>query len=143
MPDIIMQFPVKASAARVFQAVSTPQGLDTWWTKRSTGEPKLGAAYELHFGPGYDWRARVTRCAAPREFELQVGESHEDWVNSRVAFHLAEKGGTTTVHFSHTGWPSANEHWRSSVYCWAMYLRIMTRNIEHDESVPYEKRLNV
>ena len=55
MADIIMQFPVKASAARVFEAVSTPQGLDTWWTKRSTGEPKLGAACTLQFGPGYDW----------------------------------------------------------------------------------------
>jgi uncharacterized protein YndB with AHSA1/START domain len=143
MPDIIMQFPAKASAAQVFQAVSTPQGLDAWWTKRSSGEPKLGAAYGLHFGPGYDWHARVTACAAPREFELQVGESHEDWINTRVKFQLTEQNGTTTVVFSHTGWPSANDHWRISAYCWAMYLRIMGRNIEHGESVPYEKRLSV
>ncbi len=143
MADIIMQFPVKASAARVFQAVSTPQGLDTWWTKRCTGEPKLGAAYGLHFGAGYDWHARVTKCAPPREFELQVGESHDDWLNTRVNVQLSEKGGTTTVQFSHTGWPSANEHWRVSAYCWAMYLRIMSRNIEHGESVPYEQRLSV
>ena len=143
MADIIMQFPVKAPAARVFEAVSTPNGLDTWWTKRSTGEPKLGATYGLHFGPGYDWQARVTKCAAPREFELQMGASHEDWENTRVNVQLSEKSGTTMVQFSHTGWPSANAHWRTSVYCWAMYLRIMSRHIEHGESVPYEKRLSV
>jgi len=29
-----------------------------------------------------------------------------------------------------------------SCYCWAMYLRIMRRYLEHGESVPYERRLD-
>jgi uncharacterized protein YndB with AHSA1/START domain len=143
MADILMQFSVRAPPARVFQAVSTPQGLDTWWTERSAGEPKLGAAYMLHFGPGYDWPARVTKCAVSRAFELTMGQSHPDWHNTRVGFQLSGKDRTTTVEFYHMGWPSANEHWRVSVYCWAIYLRLMWRNIEYGELVPYAKRLSV
>jgi uncharacterized protein YndB with AHSA1/START domain len=143
MADILMEFPIKASADRVFQAVSTPQGLDTWWTKRSSGTPTLGAAFELHFGRGYDWVAQVTKCTPAREFELQLGASHDDWVDTRVGVQLTPNAGTTTVRFYHTGWPSPNDHWRGSVYCWAMYLRVMRRHIEHGESVPYEKRLDV
>lgn len=141
--DIVMEFPIKASGERVFQAVSTPQGLDAWWTKRSAGEPTLGGVYDLDFGPGHVWKARVTKCVAAREFELQLGESHPDWEHTRVGFQLTHVNGTTTMRFHHTGWPSANDHWRVSVYCWAMYLRIMRRHIEHDESVPFEQRLGV
>jgi len=41
------------------------------------------------------------------------------------------------------GWPAVNEHYRISSYCWAMYLRILQRYLEHNESVPYESRLTV
>ena len=143
MPDIVMDLLVKAPAARVFQEVSTGHGLESWWTKRSKGEPVLGQEFELHFGHGYDWRARVTACKPPTEFELQLIGAHEDWLNSRVGFRLESKGDTTNLKFHHTGWPTPNEHWRISVYCWAMYLRIMRRAIEHGESVAYEKRLDV
>jgi uncharacterized protein YndB with AHSA1/START domain len=62
MSDIYHDLPIKAPIDRVLRAVSTPEGLDTWWTKSSSGEPKVGAEYELSFGPEYLWRARVTRC---------------------------------------------------------------------------------
>lgn len=65
MPDILQDLPIQAPLNRVFDAVSTPAGLDTWWTLASEGIPELGAEYALQFGAGYDWRARVTRCRAP------------------------------------------------------------------------------
>jgi len=49
----------------------------------------------------------------------------------------------TQVHFHHTGWPDADDHYRVSCYCWAMYLRLLKRYLEHDEVVPYEDRLDV
>lgn len=47
------------------------------------------------------------------------------------------------VRFYHTGWPTENAHWRISCYCWAMYLRVMRRYLEHGDIVPYENRLDV
>jgi uncharacterized protein YndB with AHSA1/START domain len=142
MPDIFHDFIVKAPAQKVFQAISTPQGLDAWWTKRSSGEPRLGAEYELGFGPGYDWRAVVSRCVPGAEFELEMTQAHEDWQGTRVALDLEQKEGFTQVRFLHSGWP-ANEHYRASCYCWAMYLRILKRYVEYGETVPYEQRLDV
>jgi hypothetical protein len=76
-------------------------------------------------------------------FELQIARADVDWMGTRVGFHLQEKNGNTNVYFYHIGWPTQNEHWRISCYCWAMYLRIMRRYVEHGEFVPYEKRLDV
>jgi uncharacterized protein YndB with AHSA1/START domain len=140
VPDILHDFPIKAPLDRVFRAVSTPQGLDTWWTKRSAGRPQLGAEYELGFGPEYEWRARVTRCVPDAEFELEMVRA--DRHGTRVTPRLEPRDGATWVRFSHTGLPAQNEHYRISFNCWAMYLRILRRSLERGESVTYEDRLD-
>ena len=143
MPDIVHDLPIKAPLDRVFQAVSTPQGLDCWWTERSAGRPVVGAEFELWFAPDYDWRAEVTRCVPGSEFELRMVRADGDWIDTRVGFRLEDREGTIWVRFYHTGWPSPNEHYRISCNCWALYLRILRRYLEHGETVPYERRLEV
>jgi uncharacterized protein YndB with AHSA1/START domain len=143
MADITHHFPINAPPWKVFQAVSTPAGLDAWWTKRSAGKPVEGAEYELWFGPEYDWRAVVSRCVPETEFEFRITDAQEDWRGTRVRFLLDEKDGVTRVRFQHMGWPEANEHYSVSCYCWAMYLRLLKRYVEHGEMKPYEDRLDV
>jgi uncharacterized protein YndB with AHSA1/START domain len=145
MADIYHDFPIFSPAKRVFDAVSTWSGLDEWWTERSSGEPRLGAEYVLGFGPDYDWRAKVIRCEPNSVFELEMTRCDPDWLGTRVSFLLSEgtRPDSTNVRFSHLGWPVANEHWRISCYCWAMYLRILRRYVEFGERVPYERRLDV
>jgi hypothetical protein len=69
-------------------------------------------------------------------------EADEDWQGTRVGFLLDENDGGTQVRFHHTGWPAANEHYRVSCYCWAMYLRLLKRYVEHGEVVDYDVRLD-
>lgn len=144
MPEILLDFPVAAPPATVYAAISSPAGLDRWWTLTSAGEPREGAEYALGFGPEYQWTARVTRCAADEEFELELTGAMPDWAGTRVGFQLAatESGGTR-VHFWHAGWAEAGAHFRTSAFCWAMYLRIMKLGIEQGLRVPYERRLTV
>jgi uncharacterized protein YndB with AHSA1/START domain len=142
MPDVFQDFPINASARRVFEAVSTPAGLGAWWTKTASGRPEEGAIYELGFGQGFEWRARASRCVPDAEFELELIEADEDWQGTRMGFFLDENNGVTQVRFHHTGWPEANEHYRVSCYCWAMYLRLLRRYVEHGEVVEYEVRLD-
>jgi len=143
MPDILHDFPINAPADRVFAALSTPAGLDQWWTKRSSGIPNVGAEYQLWFGPQYDWRAVISKHAPPLELEYRIVRADGDWLGTRVGFALRETGGTTQVRFSHSGWPDAGEHYRTSAFCWAMYLRVLRRFLEAGETVPYERRLEV
>jgi uncharacterized protein YndB with AHSA1/START domain len=143
MADITHHFPIKAPPWKVFQAVSTPAGLDAWWTKRSAGKPVEGEEYELWFGPDYDWRAVVSRYVPDTEFEFRMTSAQEDWLETRVRFLLDEKDGVTQVRFQHMGWSEANEHYSVSCYCWAMYLRLLKRYVEHGEMTPYEDRLDV
>lgn len=141
MADIYHNFPINAPAEKVFLGISTSDGLDLWWSKASLGNPQLNAIYKLSFGPGYEWTAKVTKFEENKIFELAITESDKDWRGTKVGFVLQSNNGKTNVEFYHTGWPHSNEHYKISSYCWAMYLRILKRNLEFGEKVPYEKRL--
>jgi uncharacterized protein YndB with AHSA1/START domain len=143
MPDILQDFPIAAAPERVYEAVSEPRLLDEWWTITSTGKPAVGATYELDFGPEYQWRAVVTKAEPGAAFELRMTGSDDDWRDTVVGFELQPNGATTQVRFYHRGWPAANDHYRTSCHCWALYLRILRRHVEFGESVPYADRLNV
>jgi uncharacterized protein YndB with AHSA1/START domain len=143
MSSILHDFEVNAEPSKVYETITTPEGLDQWWTRRARGEPRVGEEYELWFGPEYDWRAKVTEAVPSRRFALEITGSDEDWMGTSVAFALEPARSGTRVRFSHTGWRSENEHFRVSSYCWAMYLRLMRRFTEAGEVVPYVDRINV
>lgn len=143
MPDILQDFPIAVPASRVYEAVSSPTGLNQWWTMSASGTPQLGNHYDLGFGPGYDWRAVVTKAEPARAFELQMVKSDADWDNTVVGFELIPTATGTQVRFYHRGWPASNEHYRISCHCWALYLRLLRRYLEAGEFVPYERRLEV
>lgn len=144
MADILLDLFIQVEPARVFNAINTAAGLDSWWTKRSarTDSPE-GVEYELWFGPEYDWRARVVSEVTEREFTLVMTRADVDWTGTTVRFELDARDGGTWVRFAHLGWPSINEHFRISSYCWAAYLRILRRSLEYGEMVGYEERLRV
>lgn len=121
MADILQDFPICVPPARVFESVSTPALIDQWWTLSSRGRASVGATYELDFGPEYQWRAVVTQSVAGRVFEWRMTVADSDWTNSLVGFELTPAGPGTQVRFHHCGWPVANEHFRTSSHCWALY----------------------
>lgn len=143
MTDIFHYFPINAPIDKVFEAISTPSGLDKWWTKSSIGIGNIGEKFQLHFEPDYNWTALVTKCIPEKEFELTMQNSDKDWEGSKVGFRLTANNKTTDVQFYHTGWNEDNEHLRISNFCWAMYLRILKRYLEFGEFVPYSNRLQV
>ena len=144
MPDIFHTFPINASAVKVYRGISTPEGLDSWWTEKSEGQAASGLIYKLYFGQDHNWKAVVTRCTTNREFELQMTDADSDWLATKVGFSLhAKESNVTEVNFYHVNWPKVNEHFKISCFCWAMYLRVLRRCIELGEYVPYKSRLDV
>jgi uncharacterized protein YndB with AHSA1/START domain len=143
MADLLHTFTINSSVKDVFRGISTPEGLDIWWTKTSNGKAITGTNYQLDFGENYQWEAIVTKSERNKVFELQLTKADAEWKKTRIGFVLKAKNKTTEVSFYHTGWRKKSENYKYSSYCWAMYLRILKRNIEYGEKVPYEKRLKV
>lgn len=143
MADILHDFSIAAPVERVFEHLVSPAGLDSWWTLESAGRPGVGERYRFYFGPDHDWSGVMRRCEPPSAVEWEITDADDDWRGTRVGFELipSPSGSGTLVRFHHAGWPEGNAHFRQSSFCWAMYLRLLARNIETGEVVPYARRL--
>lgn len=144
MPEILHRLPIGGTADVVFSAVSTPGGLNEWWTLDCEGVARLGETYRFDFGEGYeDWRGEVTHFDPGRAIEWTMTRAEADWTGTVVGIRLVPDRPRTILEFSHRGWRDANDHFRTTSCCWASYLRILRRFVEHGERVPYPVRLDV
>ena len=140
MPDIYHTLSIAGSKERIFEAIGTGEGLNSWWTLTARGVPRSGAIYDFGFGPDYQWQAEVIRCEPGVVLEWKMTQSAPDWMGTCVGFQLKAVGDATQVDFHHTGWLERSDHYRVSSFCWGMYLRLLRRYIERGEVVPYDKR---
>ncbi len=140
MADITHTLQVKAPLKDIFHAVSTPEGLDAWWTDRCSGTPGEGEIFSLGFSEEYNWKARMTEYSPDELVRYEITEADKDWEGTRIEFLLRKESHSISIQFSHTGWDEVNDHFRTSSYCWAMYLRILKRYLELGEFVPYDER---
>lgn len=131
---------IYAPISKVFEGVSSPALLNEWWTNDCKGECKIGSEYELRFSQNCVWFARVTKMIQNREFELLMFNSHEDWDDTKIGFHLENIGDVTKLRFYHSDWNNLNEHFRISSYCWAVYLRILKGYLEKGIRIAYDER---
>jgi len=143
MVDIFHYFYINTSVTEVFNAISTADGIEHWWSEKTTGVGLVGESYNLSFGTEYNWTGIVSKYDVNKEFELTITKADKDWIGTKVGFVLSTRDDTTYVRFYHKDWKENNEHYRVSCYCWAMYLRVLKRYLEFGEQVPYKNRLNV
>lgn len=140
--SILHDLEANASLENVFRMISVPEFLNEWWTHHSKGKPELGSEYIFEFSEEYKWKGKITKLNPPFEIEYLITEADQDWTGTRVGFILKETENGTKISFYHKDWKTANEHFRQTSFCWAMYLRILRKFVEEGFHIPYSERDN-
>jgi uncharacterized protein YndB with AHSA1/START domain len=141
MEDIFHNLIIEAPAHIVLECITSPEGLDNWWTKTSKGKPEPGTAYELYLGSQFKLNGIVTKFIPGKMFELRITAADYEWMNTRIGFLLENIGDATRIEFYHKGWQQKNDQYKITCYNWAMYLRVLKRHLEFGDRIPYEQRL--
>ncbi|UII22116.1 SRPBCC family protein [Fulvivirga ligni] len=131
---------ISASISEVFEAITEPDHLNNWWPKSSSGVPEMGAEYNFHFSSEYNWFGKVAHYELGKSFFIKMTKADADWNPTTFGFELEEEKGGALVKFQHTGWPSCNEHFRRSSYCWAILLKGLKDYVEKGSIVPFQDR---
>jgi uncharacterized protein YndB with AHSA1/START domain len=140
MYEILHQFPVSSTPAKVFDAFTTPAGLSAWWTFEAEGSPELDQIYRFYFGPEYDWRARVIHVVPGLQLTWQMTQAMEDWLPTQVGFQITPKASECAVRFFHRNWPHDGDHYAITCFCWGQLLRGLKDYVETGVVVPFAKR---
>lgn len=115
-------FHINAPREKVYEAISTIDGLSKWWTTKTSGNPEVGGIINFGFGEHQGPNMKVTKLV-PNENVTWVGvpESH-GWEDHIFTFALDENEGKTRVRFSHSGWTEQDDFYASCCFSWARYM---------------------
>lgn len=141
MNTIYHDFTINVSTEQVFEAISTPEGLNNWWTLRCSGNPKINEEYNFYFAEEYNWFAKVSKYSKNKELEFAITHAMLEWMPTRFGFRLKETANAVTyVEFYHENWKEISQEFRIASYCWANLLRQMKQYLEEGLITPFEKR---
>lgn len=104
--DIVLAVEVDAEAGAIYRAVTTEDGLTSFWTPTVSATAELGA--ELRFGfaaAPVDLRMVVTTLEPDRAVGWSCGGPWPGWEGTQVRWEMqpAEAGGRLVL-LRHTGW---------------------------------------
>ena len=142
MSDILHKIRVKAPRARVYEALSTVDGLSKWWTKTTSGTSAPGGVIEFRFGE-HVTKMRVDAHEAGQKVAWTCVQATPDWMDTRVTFDLAEDNGDTVVRFGHRGWREANDFYAHCSMKWATFLLSLKKLGETGQGAPFPDDLTI
>ena len=135
MVDILHRVGIKKSADKVYQALTTVEGLSGWWTNDTQGDCQVGGVIKFHFGAGgFDMKVLDLHPLQRVLWEVVAGP--EEWIGTRVSWELRKEDDYTIVLFKHQGWREPVEFMHHCSTKWAVFLLSLKALIETGVGAP-------
>lgn len=141
MSNIIHRIGIRAPATRVYQALSTIEGLAGWWTRDTAGTSAVGERIVFTFrnAAGDElggFGMEVLELSPGERVRWRVATGPAEWVDTHVSFTLSEQGGMTVVLFAHRGWREEVEFMAHCSMKWAVFLLSLRDLVERGAGQP-------
>ena len=136
MADILHRVGVEhSSPQRVYDALTTLDGLSGWWAEKTTGDTAPGGVIAFRFGPG-GIDMKVVELDPGRLVRWEVVGGPEEWIGTGVRFDIRQDGDWTIVLFRHEGWREPVEFMSHCSTKWATYLVSLKQLLETGTGAP-------
>jgi len=133
--DIRINVVIKTAAEMIYEAVTTQEGLESWWCKNTTAKPEPGFVNIFVFGK-FRNEMKVTKLTPHKKVEWKCINSIDEWIGTDISFDLEEKDGNTIVRFAHAGWKSATDTLAGCTYDWAIFMKSLKSFCETGTGTP-------
>jgi uncharacterized protein YndB with AHSA1/START domain len=130
MPDILHRVGVAAEQMRVFEALTTVEGIRNWWAEDTHGDAAEGGAFQFRQN-----RLQVMH-ADPSLVTWRYSGPAEEWVGTEITFRLEWRDGQTIVLFKHADWREPVEFMHHCSTKWATFLLSLRDYVEQGEGRP-------
>ena len=143
MVDILHRVGVQTSSPeKVYDALTTVDGLAGWWTDDTSGSAAVGGVLQFRFPPG-GFDMEVVDRRPSEHVAWKVVDGPEEWVGTTVDWELRQDGDYTIVLFRHQGWREPVEFMHHCSTKWATYLMSLKQLVETGEGAPAPRAVPV
>jgi uncharacterized protein YndB with AHSA1/START domain len=130
---------IKVPAVKVYDALTSPDGLTQVWTMELNVRAEVGFVNEFTFGKETD-RMKITELNPGKRVEWVVIKSDPQWIGTVISFELSERDSVTTVVLRQKGWKEVTDFYRFCNYHWGWFLYSLKHYCETGEGFPYQRR---
>jgi uncharacterized protein YndB with AHSA1/START domain len=135
MTDVLFRFDVDAPPNTILQAVTTGEGIRSFWTSRAEVPAEVGETLKLEFQQ------------APLPFDLRLEQADEHtvvwraqtfpphWIGTSIRWDVEPRAGGSTVAFRHDGFADDDEAGRVA-YTWGTIMARLKEYAETGRSDP-------
>jgi uncharacterized protein YndB with AHSA1/START domain len=143
MVDIRHRVVVGAPMSRVYEAVSTPEGLSGWWTRDGVrGDATEGSRLEFFFGmPAPAAVMEVTGRNPDGRVSWECVDGADEWIGTKLSFDLKQTADGTVVNFTHGEWRGSSEFMAHCSARWAYFLLSLKSLVESGRGTPFPEDL--
>lgn len=135
---------VNATKEKIFNAISTPQGLQKWWSTNANGIVKEGETLSLIFNELTTLNFKYQEIKPNRKLILTCFDSFKSWNKTQLVFELEEKEGQIFLTLIHG---KINEDDIESLTYfsskWTIYLLSLKQLLETGKGTPYPNELKL
>lgn len=141
MANIIHRVGIKAPAQKVYQALSTLEGVGGWWSQEVSGASEEGKDIKFVFrSPEGEIKGsflmKVTKHSPNQFVEWRCVEGPAEWIGTNISFKLAQEGEYTIVLFAHRNWKEEIEFMAHCSMKWAIFLLSLRDLVEKGKGQP-------
>jgi len=148
MFDIIHRIGIQSPETRVYQALTSLEGLGHWWTEEVQGNCEEGGKIDFSFRTKSGELIgkivmKVEGLDAPGEVRWHCIDGPADWIGTDVTFQLSNAEDQTILLFGHRNWNEASE---STAHCsmkWATFLLSLREYLETGKGKPSPDDLKI
>jgi uncharacterized protein YndB with AHSA1/START domain len=115
-------FHINASKEKVFEAISTINGLSNWWTVETSGDASTGGIIQFRFAASGGPDMKVSEMKANEKIKWECVASNHGWTGNTLTFLLDENDGKTRLRFSHDGWKEQDDFYAICSFSWGRYM---------------------
>ena len=129
---------IDASQEEVFKALTSIEGLSSWWTVQTAGNPTLDGMIEFRFGEQYFNYMKVETMVENKAVQWKCIDGAADWINTNISFELDENENKTRLRFTHDNWQDNNDFYAQCSFSWARYLESLRLLPENGKGQPFK-----
>lgn len=131
---------VHVPASKVYETLTTAEGLSEIWTNELVISNQIGFINEFRFGSNDTTKMRIEELIADKKVVWQCIDSDPEWIGTTISFDIQEKNGKSFITLRHTNWKEVTPFYRSCNYNWAIFLYSLKSYCEDGNGMPYHKR---
>jgi uncharacterized protein YndB with AHSA1/START domain len=132
---IIHRIGIRASTAKVYEALSTAEGVAGWWTREVSGELKAGSTFHVRFknSDGVQLGSMGIRVVSLQQnchVQWLFESGPTEWIGTDVTFDIKQEGDYSIVLFGHNHWREEAEFTAHCSMKWATFLLSLKQLLE-------------